>query len=71
MSSPKVSNIGKSGANVVFTVAGTTYQTGALSSATAATLTVAQAEALIASGQATTLQSSYLAQFPWTTPATK
>ena len=71
MSSPKVATVGKSGTNVVFVLGGKTYQTGAVSPAAAGNLTVAQAEALIASGQATTEQLSYLAQFPWTTPAAK
>lgn len=68
MSSPKVSGAGALGNKAVFIVAGKAYQTGAVAPANAATLTMAQAEALIASGQATPLQDTYLDQYPWTRP---
>ena len=66
--SPRVPDRGVTGTKVTFTVNGRQYQTGAVTPADASTLTEAQANELIRTGQATPLQNTYLDQFPWTKP---
>lgn len=64
--SPRVPTIGVVGNKVTFKIQGRMYQTGAVAPSAASTLTEAQANELIRTGQATPLQNSYLDQFPWT-----
>ena len=66
MSSPKLATVGVSGSKVVFVLHGKSYTTGALTPGQAPT--EAQANALIASGQATPDANNYVAQFPWSNP---
>jgi hypothetical protein len=61
-----LATLGKTGALNIFKLNGRMYQT-----ASDHPKSESDANALIAIGAATPLHSSYLAQYPWTTPAQK
>ena len=60
---------GKSGDKTTFSLGGVTYVTTAVPPGQS--ISKKTEEALIASGQAVPQSANYIAQFPWTKPATK